>query len=440
MTRLWITRALLFVACALAGGGAHTATAQDADAGLGARLRARFDVVALQQGVALVPRTPSAVRLIQIADGVVTVDGEALTGRELRDRLGEDADLVLQASYLDAQAQRELAVLDDAPPVPAPTTGTAAPAPAPRRRGPDGEGRRRDGSDRVRFGGGVDVDRGERIQGDAVAIFGSADIQGEVDGDVVAVMGSVTLGPEAVVRGDVTAVGGQVTRAPGAQVEGDLNEVGIGGRGPDFSQIRRPDLIGPFWPRVGGVAAVTLRIGLLLLLALVVVAAGRGEVERIGARSLADPLRAGLVGLLAEVLVVPVVIVTSIVLAVSIVGIPLLALVPFGLVALAILMLVGYTGVALELGRVLGRRFGWDDSPYVSVIAGVVITACLTLVGRLAGLAGGTFLATPLTAIGFIVEYLAWTLGLGAILLVWFGSRQRIPQPPVSPPPIPGQA
>ena len=47
--------------------------------------------------------------MIQVVDGVVNVDGETLTGQQLRDRLGSDADLVLQVSYLSSQQQRELA-------------------------------------------------------------------------------------------------------------------------------------------------------------------------------------------------------------------------------------------------------------------------------------------------------------------------------------------
>ena len=45
--------------------------------------------------------------MIQVVDGVVTIDGETLTGQQLRDRLGADADLVLQVSYLNPQQQRD---------------------------------------------------------------------------------------------------------------------------------------------------------------------------------------------------------------------------------------------------------------------------------------------------------------------------------------------
>ena len=48
-------------------------------ADLGAKLREGYDVVALQRGVALVPRQAAGgVRLIQVEGGVVTVDGQSM--------------------------------------------------------------------------------------------------------------------------------------------------------------------------------------------------------------------------------------------------------------------------------------------------------------------------------------------------------------------------
>src|SRR5262245_47077057 len=70
------------------------------------------------------------------------------------------------------------------------------------------------------------VEKGKNVDGDVVAVFGSAHVDGEVSGDVVSVFGSVKLGPTAIVDGDVVSVGGQVDRSPGAQIQGD--SVGLG--------------------------------------------------------------------------------------------------------------------------------------------------------------------------------------------------------------------
>ena len=155
-------------------------------------------------------------------------------------------------------------------------------------------------------------------------------------------------------------------------------------------------------------------------------------------------VRSGLIGLLAEVLFVPVVVVTLIVLAVSVVGIPLIALVPFGILFVVVLMLVGFSGVAYGLGRQVLDRLGWSArSAYLAVTLGVLAILTVTLLARLVAMGAG-FLGLPLTAIGYLVEYVAWTVGFGAGILAlveWRrrrGSQAVSPEPP--PPPLPGEA
>jgi hypothetical protein len=386
---------------------------------LGARLRERFDLVALQQGVALVPRDASrGIRLVQIEGGVVSVDGQTLTGAQLGERLGADADLIVQASYLTAQQQRELA---GAAPPPA-----AAPQPPPVQRTEVTRG------DRVRFGGDITVGRNERLDGDVVAIGGSADVQGEVSGDVVSIGGTLTLGPDAVIRGDAVSVGGGLNRSPGARVEGDVVEAGPGGRGFRRGQFL-PMMFGTFWSRVGSLAGTLLRIGLLMLVAQIVVAFGRGAVERIASRTGSVPVRSGLVGLLGEILFVPVLVLTVVVLAISIVGIPLLVLVPFAVLALMLVILVGFVGLSHNIGTRLATRVrSATPGPYAAVAIGVVAIGAVTIIAKLGALAGG-FLLAPLTAIGYVVEYVAWTVGFGAALLYWYETQTRFGRRPASP-------
>ena len=57
----------------------------------------------------------------------------------------------------------------------------------------------------------------------------------------------------------------------------------------------------------GGVLAATaLRLAVFAMVAVIIVAFGRNAVERIAARTAAAPVRSGLIGLLAEILFVPV--------------------------------------------------------------------------------------------------------------------------------------
>lgn len=386
------------------------------------RLRQRFDLAPLQDGVALIPRTPNReTRLVEVRDGIVSVNGDNVTARELRDRLGADADLVLRLTYLERDELRRVAAPDAAP---APATAPAPPSEPARDRI-----RRRE---ITRVGGDVKVEANERVTGDVAAIMGSAQIDGEVTGDVVAVMGSVNLGPEAIVHGDVSAILGTVNRAAGARIDGAVSTVGPGdaGRRAEFRDALRR---ATFW-RVTGLLGTLVRVALLILLTLVVAAFGQGMVGRIADRTASDVVRAGLVGLLAEIVFLPLLIITIVVLAISIIGIPLLVLVPFAILLALVMVLVGFTGVASHVGRTLQRRFGWGDGAgYGAVVMGVLAIVAVTLAARTMGLVAGNVLGFPLAAVGYLIEYLAWTIGVGAMLLTWREMRH----PQVVPPPLP---
>jgi len=61
----------------------------------------------------------------------------------------------------------------------------------------------------------------------------------------------------------------------------------------------------------------------------------------------------------------------------------------------------------------------------VSLVVGLAVVFALTVIAKFLGLVGvpvSTVLGVVL-AIGFLVEYVAWTVGLGGVLLSRFGRR-----------------
>jgi hypothetical protein len=203
------------VAVAIAAATVHAAAQQvsaDEQQSLRARIEQRYDVVPLSGGVGLRPKSPRGdVRLIEISD-TIAINGVPVSGRELRERVGADADAILRLSYLDAKtlrelfpvaAEREIRPERETPREPAAPT---APAPSSRRT-------HRSGGDRIRVFGDVVVNEGEEVTGQVVSVLGSVRIDGEVGDQVVAVLGSVDLGPNAVVHGDVVTVGGRLRKA-----------------------------------------------------------------------------------------------------------------------------------------------------------------------------------------------------------------------------------
>jgi len=398
------------------------------------QIERRFDPLPLRDGVNLRPKTPMrGVRSIEITGGTIAVDGTAVTGAELRQRIGDDADLVIQLSYLDVDAQRVLFGATPSAGTPAPDAPPPVPAVAPPvqpdRSSPRNRSDRfsRRGNDRVRFGESVTIGPGEIVDGDVAVIGGSAHIEGTVRGDVVAVGGNIDIGPRAIVEGDVTVVGGSVHRADGARIDGNVKDVSFGRAFQDSfkpSNWSRRWSMGNVSPTFAFIATITRVVVTSLLAALVVLLAGT-QVDRIGLRAAAEPIKAGVIGFLAQLLFLPLLIVTVLVLVVTVFGIPLLVLIPFLVLGLALIALVGFTSVARLLGQRVGERLGWTNpSPYFTTVAGIAAIVSPLLLARLALVAGGTGVSAlwhVLAFCGLFVEYLAWTVGFGAVALARFG-------------------
>jgi len=284
-------------------------------------------------------------------------------------------------------------------------------------------GRRRD--DIVRIGGNVTVDSDEIVRGDVVVIGGSANINGEVDGEVVVVGGSARFGPQADIRRDVTIVGGGLSRDERATIRGGIKEVGFGdiawrGRG-EWGRSADWDWMNGFYP-VARLSGTLVRVTLLILLTTLVLFVAKTPVQQIADRVAADPVKSWFVGFLAEMLFIPVLIMTAVVLAISIIGIPLLVLLPVAIVALLVVMLVGFTAVAYHIGRLLQDKVDvLRTRPYAATFTGILLIVSPVLLARLVGLTGDLgFVVWPIAAVGFLLEYSVWTAGLGAAALVRF--------------------
>lgn len=396
------------------------ATAADVIA-LRTQLERRFQILPVANGIVLTPRFRADARSIEVTD-VIAIDGVTVSGSELRQKLGVDAGVVLQASYLDTPS-RQLLAGSGAPSQPA-ETATPAPPPAPNTPGSSSRTTRRD--DIVRFGGGVTVATGEYVAGDVVTIGGSSNIDGEVRGDTVVVGGSLTLGPHARVHGDAVVVGGRLMKDPDAVIDGEVSEVGIGNaiRGSGANWFR-PGGFGGWRSFVGawGFAGTFVRVALVMLLAAIVLLIAEKPVQQIADRAAAEPVKSWAVGFLVEILFVPVLVLTVVVLAISIIGIPLLLLVPVAILGAMIVFLVGFTGIAFHLGRLIETRYaGLRDRPYLATIAGIALIVSPLLLARIVGLIPGVGLISAiLVAAGVVIEYIAWTAGVGAAALARFG-------------------
>lgn len=430
--------ALCLVAAA-AGDRAIAQSAPDAVASLRAEVEARFDVLPLKNGVALRPHDIArGPRSIEISDGPIAIDGAPMSGAEIRERLGQaDADLVFRLSYLTPDERRTL--FGDAAGAPQ----TAIEPPVERRAEPRSERRRsRRGGDRVQIGSGISIAEGDVVDGDVLGVGGKVTIDGTVHGGVVAIGGGLTLGPHASIDGDVVAVGGSIERDPASRVAGRVHEVNVGAfnfRFPEWRNLRRVPPFSVTSSRGPGFALVRtlVHFAILSLVGAFVVLLARRSVALVGDRAADQTAKAGAIGFLSQLLFVPVLLVTIIFLVVTVVGIPLLVLVPFMILGLVVVGLVGFTGVAYRIGV---RGLQWLDrpaeNPYLTTILGIALVLSPLFIARLIGFAGG--IAAPVAfavgVAGLVLEYVAWTVGFGAVALARFG--HRTPVVPLAPPVI----
>jgi hypothetical protein len=308
-----------------------------------------------------------------------------------------------------------------------------------------------EGESVVRFGDDVIVEEGELVEGDAVAIFGSVLVNGIVEGDAVAVGGSVSVGPKGRIDGDGVAIGGGVTKEAGAVIRGETVSIGKGGNWSGVwkdgryiapHRLSRFHPYGPFpwalFSRTGRLFFWVLWTIVIILLALVVTAVVRRPVENVSSRAKGEAFKMGLIGLLVWVLLFP----AMVLLAITIIGIPVAILLPMVYI-LALLM--GYTAVGLAVGE----RFsgGNGKSPYMSVALGILMLQGLSIIAAIIRLPGSW-----LGAVGFVVAVVGWavifvasTVGLGAVVMTRFGTRRpkpaevqagtgmQAPQPPFGP-------
>ena len=271
----------------------------------------------------------------------------------------------------------------------------------------------------VVVGGSFKVEKNGVVEGDVTVVGGSAQIAGELRGTLVVVGGSANLEEGAAVAGDVISIGGPIRDHGRVSVEGERVQVAFGDLGglgtlfeghgsPYWGDFSLLDLMGTFF-----------RTGLLILLILAIVLLAPGRTASVAELARAQPWRSGLIGLIAEVVFLPVLVVVVAILAILIIGIPLVLVVgPLMVLGLIAFFLIGYAGVARAAGGVFERRFDRRYTSWALVLLGILLIEGWSLAGEiLLHLPGPIqFMALLALAFGFFVQYLAWTVGLGAAI------------------------
>lgn len=292
---------------------------------------------------------------------------------------------------------------------------------------------------RIAIGRTVHVPVNEEVTDAVVVVGGSARIDGRVRDGVVVVGGNLDVGPRADIRGEIVVVGGRINREPGAQIRGRVSDVSFG----DWSSWTLGGVSFPVvdfgdFGRWLSLFGTVFRVALLAVVMGIIIVIARPRVARIGRAAGAEPGRAFLLGLAAEVLFVPALIIGSIGLIVTIIGIPVVAImVPLAVLGAFVVLMLGFTAVTCRLGEWIEDRFGWRaNNAFVATIIGLLIIAGPTMVARFIGVAPAPLRAAGLAFLitGILVEFVVWTMGVGATLMTGLGRWSTTP-PPVPPMP-----
>jgi hypothetical protein len=305
-------------------------------------------------------------------------------------------------------------------------------------------------ADRIVVGRDVTVAADEVVDGKVVVTGGDLTVQGRVLGNVTVVGGDLRVAPGADVGGSVQVSGGDFDNA--GRVAGDARVLGgrlINNRGQILGEMRveggrervagrqaggsnrlrmsQRGFLGHFSDGLAGLLS-TLALGLLLAgMGAASVFYAHPRLDRVSDSVRADGLRAGAVGLATSFLILPAYVVGIVVLALTIIGIPLLLVfVPLFPVLVLAAGACGLVAVAHALGeRTAERRGSWETqnrNSYAYVFTGVgillapLVAANLLKMTMFLGFAGDL-----LEFLGKMGLMLAATVGIGALLLTRAG-------------------
>ena len=394
-------------------------------------------------GVALTPKSPRGdVRLIEISD-TIAINGVQVSGRELRERVGADADTILRLSYLDRE---------DSPQALCPRGAGAGGSS--RRRSPRSNARRRPRRSRRRLTGRSTFQwrsrarvrrrgrerRMKRCRGRSWPSWGRSESTAKSANQVVAVLGTVDLGPQrgrARRRGHRRRTTAESPRRAGQwQRDRSVAQV-MSARGSMRCRDGGRSTFGGFGP-VARLIGTTFRFVLLALVACLALVVARRAVEGSAQRVADEPVRSTLVGLAAWVLFVPMFVLDR-----HRAGdfdhrhSAAAARCRLPCSVLLLMAVVGFSGTANAVGQWARRRFGMaTTSGIADVCLGILIILLPVLLGRVVALGGWTLspIVFLLVATGSPWSSSRGPAGFGAVLTNmfsrWQAKRATRPAPP----------
>jgi hypothetical protein len=285
--------------------------------------------------------------------------------------------------------------------------------------------------------GGREVAAGDSVRGPVLVAAGDLRVSGTVVGTAVSLLGDIVVEEGGLITGDAVAVLGSVRGDPAA-IGGSVRS--FTGSFSWLSDVRSEPV-----PRRNTADALSLSFGWLVMILLigigVLVFAG-GYLDGVTDVLEQSFWRSFLVGIAAELGLVPVLVLVVAALAITLVGI---LLIPFAIVAYVLavagLVTLGFLAVAQLVGGSFGRKPATAQprgQALRALVFGVVLFMGSWVVA--AAFQWWPFLAGLLRMVAFAITFVAATAGLGAAVLSRGGTHRDAaapePQEPTNQAPV----
>ena len=283
------------------------------------------------------------------------------------------------------------------------------------------------GTDIVKFGEDVFVRRDEMIRGDLVVFGGDVEVEGIVGGNVVVIGGDINVRSGAEIKGDAVVLGGGLEEDAGAIIQGERVSFN------SFIPFRIRPVITNVHSRLLDLIFVPVKFFLSLVLAILLILF-LGRRVRISEQQIgSNILKCFGIGFLTVFVGGFTLIVLTILLCITIIGIPLALLLIvscFGVTVLA------WTIAAYGLGMAIKRKARFQSAnDYLIVLIGMLVLFLPSFVGHaLSMMPPLSPLGLVFRIIGFFITIFAEFAGLGALFLSRFGGRELVTTPPTMPP------
>jgi hypothetical protein len=281
-----------------------------------------------------------------------------------------------------------------------------------------------EGDDIVRVGESVYVAPGELVPGDVVVFGGNAIIEGTVAGSVVVLGGEIRVRTGAEIKGDIVAIGGKIAEDEDVVVRGEKIVVGgIATHIGDTLDITS----GKFR---GIVSAFFLFVGLILFFITMLFL--RQRVERTGEYLSVGLLRSFGAGVLASIALQFAILIVTIPLIITVIGIPLAAILLMSYVGVFV---IACTVFVYAVGRAIASRLGFAGGAFGRLAIGFLVLSIPELVAFIFDAVGDGPISIYvfIKIVSVVVWLFGYVVGLGSIVLSRFGTRPPVGlEPPQS--------